>query len=176
VQWDNGAMKHVTPVSKRLWIGVWAIILSGCVTNPATTAGPERRTADEAAVRRTLADLERRINQSDPSFVDVFAKDAVIIPSAAPDVVGFDAIRTMYTNLMKQDSMTVHFSTGEVVVANDLAYERGTYTLKIIDKVSGKVLQDVKNKHHHILKRQPDGTWKTWRLMVSSAEPTPGQR
>src|SRR5450631_1310723 len=37
------------------------------------------------------------------------------------------------------------------IVANDLAYERGTYTLKIADKASGKVLQDVKNKHLHIL-------------------------
>jgi hypothetical protein len=33
------------------------------------------------------------------------------------------------------------------------------------------VLQDVKNKHIHILKRQSDGTWKTWRLMTNSAAP-----
>ena len=176
-EWDNGAMKHVAPIWKPLQVGVWAILLSGCVTNPAaTTGGPDKEKADEAAVRRTLADLEQRINRSDHSFVDVFAKDAVIIVPAAPDVVGFDAIQTMYTNLMKQDTMTVHFSTDEVVIASDLAYERGTYTLKIADKASGKVLQDVKNKHLHILKRQPDGTWKTWRMMVSNAEPTPGQK
>jgi uncharacterized protein (TIGR02246 family) len=138
--------------------------------------GAAKRDAEAAAIRRTFADLEQRINRSDPSFVDVFAKDAVIIAPGAPDVIGFDAIRTMYTDLMKQDSMTVHFSTDEVEVADDLAYERGTYTIKIADKASGKVLQDVKNKHLHILKRQPDGTWKTWRMMVSSAEPTPGQK
>ena len=82
----------------------------------------------------------------------------------------------MYIDLLKQDSMTVHFSTEEVEVAKDLAYERGTYTLKITDKASGKVLQDVKNKHLHILKRQPNGAWKTWRMMVSNAEATPGQK
>jgi uncharacterized protein (TIGR02246 family) len=170
-------MKDFAPIWRLVRVGAWAIILSGCVTNPAATrGGPDKEKADEAAVRRTLADLEQRINRSDPSFVDVFTKDAVIIAPAAPDVVGFDAIQTMYTDLMKQDSMTVHFSMDEVVIANDLAYERGTYTLKIADKASGKVLQDVKNKHLHILKRQPDGTWKTWRMMVSSAEPTPGQK
>jgi len=56
------------------------------------------------------------------------------------------------------------------VVSGNLAYEHGTYTLRIADKKTGKVLQDVKNKHIHILKRPPDGSWKTWRMMVGSAE------
>jgi len=169
-------MKHVFRGWKPLRVAALAVVLSGCASNRAgTTNAPEQPKAEEAAIRGTIAHLEQRINQGDPGFVDIFAKDAVIIAPAAPDVVGFDAIRTMYTDMLKQDSMTVHFSTGEVVVAGDLAYERGTYTLRIADKASGRVLQDVKNKHLHILKRQPDGTWKTWRMMVNSAEPTPGR-
>jgi uncharacterized protein (TIGR02246 family) len=148
--------------------------LGGCAMNRASiTGGSAQSKADEAAVRRTLADVEQRINQSDIGFVDVFAKDAVIIAPSAPDIVGFDAIRTMYSDLMKQASLTVHFSTQEVAVAGDFAYERGTYTLKISDRTNGHVLQNVTNKHLHILKRQPDGTWRTWRLMVNSAEPAP---
>jgi hypothetical protein len=53
----------------------------------------------------------------------------------------------------------------------NVAYEHGTYALRIADKKTGKVLQDVKNKHVHILKRQPDGSWKTWRMIVTPAEP-----
>jgi uncharacterized protein (TIGR02246 family) len=170
-------MKRVTHGWKPLQVAAIAVMLTGCASNPAgTTGGAERAKADEAAIRRTIAGLEQRINQGDAGFVDIFAKDAVIIAPAAPDVVGFEAIRTMYTDMLKQVSMTVHFSTDEVAVAGDLAYERGTYTLKIADKASGRVVQDVKNKHLHILKRQPDGTWKTWRMMVSSAEPTPAQK
>ncbi|HWF11257.1 MAG TPA: DUF4440 domain-containing protein [Bryobacteraceae bacterium] len=145
---------------------VIAAALSAC-----TKSAAHSRSADEAAVRRTLADTEHRINQDDPGFVTVFAKDAVIIAPSAPDISGYDAIRSMYEGLMKQDSMTVHFSTEEVAIAGDLAYERGTYTLRISDKATGKILQDATNKHLHILKRQPDGTWKTWRMMVSSAAP-----
>jgi uncharacterized protein (TIGR02246 family) len=160
-------MKRATHGCKALHVAVLAVALSGCASNHAS---------EEAAVRRTIADLERRINQGDPGFVDVFAKDAVIIAPGAPDIVGFDAIRTLYTGILKQASMTVHFATSEVVVAGDLAYEHGTYTLRIADEASGRGLQDVTNKHVHILKRQPDGMWKTWRMMVSSADPAPGRK
>jgi uncharacterized protein (TIGR02246 family) len=160
-------MKHVTRGWKPQQVAALTVLLVGCASSPRS---------DEATIRRTLANLEQRINQGDPGFVDIFAKDAVIIAPGAPDIVGFDAIKTMYTGIMKQASMAVHFSTDEIAVAGDLAYERGTYTLRIVDKASGKVVQDVKNKHLHILKRQPDGTWKTWRMMVSSAESTPAQK
>jgi uncharacterized protein (TIGR02246 family) len=148
-----------------------AMGLSGCASG-----SPDRAKADEAAVRQTIAGLEQRINQGDIGFVNVFANDAVIIAPSAPDIVGLDAIRKMYTDLMKQDAMTVHFSTEEVAVTGDTAFERGTYTLRITDKTTGRVLQDAKNKHVHIFKRQPDGTWKTWRMMVNSAESGPAQK
>jgi uncharacterized protein (TIGR02246 family) len=171
------AMKRVTPSWKLPQVAALAVMLGGCASNPAaTTRGPERVRMDEAAIRRSIAEIEQRINRGDPGFVDIFAKDAVIIAPAAPDVVGFDSIRTMYSDMMKRASMTVHFKTDEVAVAGDLAYERGTYTLKITDKATGRVVQDVKNKHLHIFKRQPDGTWKTWRMMVSSAEPAPDHK
>jgi uncharacterized protein (TIGR02246 family) len=153
-------------MKKSLLTVALAISLCGCAS----------KQSDEAAVRRTIADLEQRINQGDTGFVNVFANDAVIIAPSAPDVVGFDAIRKMYTDLMKQDSMTVHFSTEEVAVTGDMAFEHGTYTLRITDKTTGRVLQDARNKHVHIFKRQSDGTWKTWRMMVNSAEPAPAQK
>jgi uncharacterized protein (TIGR02246 family) len=149
----------------------------GCATKPVTaTHGSDQGKADESAIRRLLTETEQQINRGDLSFVNVFAQDAVIIAPAAPDVVGFDGIRSLYTSVMQQNSMTVHFSTEEIAVAGDLAYEHGTYTLRISDKHTGKVMQDVKNKHIHILKRQPDGGWKTWRMMVSSADPASSKK
>lgn len=156
----------------RLIAALMVAALGGCGTHSVSASDA----VDEAAVRRTLADTEQRINRGDLGFVDVFAKDAVIIAPSSPDIVGDVAIRSMYGDLLKHASMTVHFSTEEVVVAGDLAYERGTYTLRISDKSSGKVLQDVKNKHLHIFKRQPDGTWKTWRMMVNSADSPPNPK
>lgn len=148
-----------------------ATTLGACATKPAAgAAAADQSRADEGAIRQLIANLEKQINAGDIAFVDVFAKDAAIIAPSAPDITGYDAIRAMYADVMKQASMTVHFSTEEIAVAGNLAYEHGTYTLRMVDKKTGKVLQDVKNKHVHILKRQPDGSWKTWRMMVSSAE------
>ena len=167
--WKNGVMIRPVCRSKFTFVVLMAALLVGCSAKPTAATS----NADEAAVRQTLAKVEQRINQGDPGFVDVFDRDAVIIAPSAADVVGFDAIRSMYTGLMEKTAMNVHFSTEEVAVAGDLAYEHGTYTLKITDKASGKTLQDVKNKHIHIMKRQADGSWKTWRMMVSSAESAP---
>jgi uncharacterized protein (TIGR02246 family) len=172
-RWDNLSMTPQVRRSKLIFTALMAAALCGCGTQPSIAGGPDRARADDAAVRRTLADVERRINQGDLGFVDVFAKDAVIIAPSAPDIVGYDAIRKLYEDVMKQASMKVHFATEEVTVAGDLAYEHGTYTFQVVDKTSGKTLQDVRNKHIHILKRQLDGTWKTWRMMVSGAEPAP---
>jgi uncharacterized protein (TIGR02246 family) len=164
-------------VSPPAALAVVIAMLGACGTAPSTvSSGPEKTKADEAAVRQTLADTARRINDGDLGFVEVFAKDAVIIAPSAPDIVGYEAIHKLYSDLMKQSSMTVHFSTDEVAIAGDLAYERGTYTLHISDKATRRTLQDARNKHLHILKRQPDGSWKTWRMMVNSDEPAPAQK
>ncbi len=153
-------------------LAVAALTLTACATKPdPTIAQAAQSRADEAAVRQLLANVEKQINAGDLGFVNVFAKDAVIIAPSAPDIKGYDAIRALYEGMMKQASMTVHFSTEEVAVSGNLAYEHGTYTLRIADKKTGKVLQDVKNKHVHIFKRQPDGSWKTWRMIVTPAEP-----
>ncbi len=146
--------------------------LSGCAAPPAPAATrPDRSEADAAAIRRTLADLEQRVNRDDIGFVDVFTSDAVVIAPDTPDVVGIDAIRALYTDTLAKMHLTMHFTTEEIVVEGDLAYERGRYTLKVSDKASGQVLQDATNRHIHIMKRQPEGSWKTWRMMVVAAPP-----
>jgi hypothetical protein len=51
-----------------------------------------------------------------------------------------------------------------------IAYERGTYDLTITDKATARELSKVTNRHVHILKQQPNGDWKTWRMFTNSAE------
>lgn len=41
------------------------------------------------------------------------------------------------------------------------------------DKASGQVVCAATSRHIHILKRQDDGSWKTWRMMSNSAQPLP---
>lgn len=159
------------PTRTTLALAVVAIVaLSGCAAPPAPAAtAPDRTEADAAAIRRTLDDLEQRVNRGDIGFVDVFTGDAVVVAPDTPDVVGIDSIRSLYADTLAKVNLKMHFTTEEVVVAGDLAYERGRYTLQVTDKASGQVLQDVTNRHIHMMKRQPDGSWKTWRMMVVAA-------
>ena len=128
--------------------------------------------ADVASVRAFLADAEKKFNTNDPDvFMPIFTDDAVIMGQGSADITGHDAIRAEYENALKQVGMELAFASGEVRVMGDLAYEQGTYTVKVSDKASHKVVQEIKNRHIHILRRQADGTWKTWRMMTNSAEP-----
>jgi uncharacterized protein (TIGR02246 family) len=169
-------MAHQTVSLGRYGIAVlMAVTLAGCATPPAADPiAPVSTEADETAIRQVLADTQQRFNAGDlDAFMPVFASDAVIMAPSAPDVVGFEAIRTMYRDAFEQVAMQVNFSTDEIEVFGDLAYERGTYTLHVSDKASGEVIQEVENRHIHIFRRQADGSWKTWRMMVNVAEPTP---
>jgi hypothetical protein len=88
------------------------------------------------------------------------------------DALGKDAIRALYANALAATSLHVRFHTEEIASHGDLAYERGTYDLDVTDKTTGRNLQTVTRSHVHILKKQPNGDWKTWRMFTDSTQPT----
>jgi uncharacterized protein (TIGR02246 family) len=152
-----------------LFVATLALSACSAPAPPPGAAEPDPQAAAIAAVRRTLDETERRINANDIGFVSVFADDAVIVAPGTPDISGIEAIRKTYTDLLNQATVAVDFRPAEILVMGDYAYERGTYTMTVTQKTTGTVLQDVRNNDMHIFKRQADGTWKTWRMMVNSA-------
>jgi ketosteroid isomerase-like protein len=99
----------------------------------------------------------------------VFTEDAVQFNPGMPDVVGRDAIRRLYADALSQNDIKVQFHTREVVVAGDIAYEGGTYDIILKPRNDPKAASiTVTNRHVHVLKRQADGAWKTWRMMTNS--------
>jgi uncharacterized protein (TIGR02246 family) len=151
------------------------VALAACTQRSSETASPSATAADVAAIEALLAEIERTFEAGDlEAAMTVFADDAVIMGQGAPDVAGAEAIRAMYAGLLDQFAVSADLTSEEIEVAGDLAYERGTYTLTLTQKSDGQVLADLKNRYVHIFKRQPDGAWKEWRMMVNSAEPAPG--
>ena len=67
----------------------------------------------------------------------------------------------------------MRFDTEELVVAGDLAYERGTYHVEAAPVGSDEMVPTMSARHIHIFRRQADGQWKGWRLFESSSEGTP---
>lgn len=159
-------------VSSKL-VACFALLLplAACVTEPAETKIAENAEAESAGVKQFVTQIQDSFNSGDlDRAMTVFADDAIIMGNGIPDVNGIQAIRALYDDMMKQASLDVQFSTDEIRVFGDLAYERGTYRVRMMDKASGKALPEIHNRHVHIFKRQPDGNWKTWRLMVNSPE------
>lgn len=128
-----------------------------------------------AAVKRQLAISEEAFNSGDVDrAVTIFADDAVVIAGSQPVVEGRQAIEQVYRDLMGAYDFMFKLHTIEMVHAGDLVYERGDYTLKLVDKTTGDIFADLHNNHMHIFRKQPDGSWKTWRMMTNTAtEPTP---
>ena len=151
------------------------LALLGCAGEPTThQASPGVSATDVAAIRSLLNRIQQTFNSGDlNAFMPVFADDAVLLAPGAPDAVGRDAIRAVYEAALDQANMQVAFKTQEIKVSGDLAFERGTYTIHVTDKTSGRPLAEATNRHIHIFRRQPDGAWKTWRMMVNVAAPAP---
>ena len=126
---------------------------------------------DVASVHAFIDSLATRFNTGQlDSFMGVFTDDAEIISQGYPDIVGKKAIHDVYAAAMAQYGMRVAFHTTEVKVAGDMAYERGTYEVAYSDKASGKLMMTTQARHVHILLRQPDGTWRTWRMITNTAQ------
>lgn len=161
-----------------MWMHRAAFGFLSCVILLAAGAGkfsvsaPTARsaTADDTSVRAFLAHVQQSFNSGDfENFMQVFTEDAMQLSAGLPDTVGRPAIRKVYEQALADNDIKVEFHTLEIKVAGDLAYERGTYTLHINRRSDGAHVADVTNRHMHILRRQQDGSWKTWRMMTNSA-------
>jgi uncharacterized protein (TIGR02246 family) len=142
-------------------------------------SGAAKTAEDVAQIRGLLERIQTSFNSGDlDAFMPVFADDALMMAPGAPTAVGRDAIRAVYDGALAQVDMQVAFNTEEIEVSGDLGFERGTYTIHVMDKTDHKHLAEIKNRHIHVFKRQADGSWKTWRMMtngIDAAAPAPSR-
>jgi ketosteroid isomerase-like protein len=74
-------------------------------------------------------------------------------------LVGKDAIRAWTENIYKQFTVQGKYTSADVVVAGDWAFERITSTLTMKPVAGGEPVQEVATGMH-IYRRQADGSWK----------------
>jgi ketosteroid isomerase-like protein len=143
------------------------VSLFGALTSHAQDAA-----ADTAKIHTLLDGLEVIFAKGDiDGAMQAFTGDAIIFAENGADIVGAEAIRAAYSGMMSAFNVELAFNTAQVEVLGDTAYEQGTFSIKLTDKVSGQVASDTTSRHIHILKRQADGSWKTWRMMSNTPAP-----
>jgi ketosteroid isomerase-like protein len=148
------------------------LCLAGC--QPQTEApGTPERAEDEAAIRAVLDGIATDFSAGKIEEMFSYYQDDVLVSApGAPDIIGKQAWReSLDASLPKGLDMDLVFNTDELEISGDMAYERGTYAIKIVDPATPAQSTTIGGRHIHIFKRQPDGGWKGWRLMENSPDP-----
>jgi uncharacterized protein (TIGR02246 family) len=152
-------------------VALAALLLAGCGGGKPATVD---KAADEAAIRQVLADVGRHFDAGDyDAMLALYTDDVIVSAPGMPDTIGKEAWRKgIETTLPQGVKMKLRFDTQEIEIGGDLAYERGTFVVEVLD-AAGAAQPVSGGRHIHMFKRQADGSWKGWRLMENSADPTP---
>jgi ketosteroid isomerase-like protein len=148
-------MKHVA-------IGVFftAFLTAGC--DSATTSDPaaDRQAIATASARFQAAENAGSVDQ----FRSHFADDLVMMaPNSAP-VTGGDSVAALMREFHDAFTVQVEYSSQEIVVSGDWAFDRGTERYTLTPKAGGAPIQRSGN-YLYVYQRQKDGSWKQSRVI-----------
>jgi ketosteroid isomerase-like protein len=136
---------------------------------------------DVPAVRYIIDSLNDRIatlisaGQAD-SASTLFASDVWQMPPNMMPLVGRDSLRTFWTNMTKSGKVEFDLHAQDVIAADSIAVERGSYNLKYAARPGAPIPSFVDHGNYVVLWRQDaDGHWRiVWDAPVSTVPmPTP---
>lgn len=145
-------MKKLFPIVATMLV----FALSGCAPPAVDTA------AEEAAIREMDVEWMNAANAKDVErMLGLYTDDASLYPPNLAIVTGKEAIRTYYSQLVESPGFVTSLETTNVGIssAGDLAYSAGTSEETINDPEGNPVTTS--GKWVVVLKKQPDGTWKS---------------
>lgn len=149
---------------------VLAILCAACTQPQRAGSSPE---ADVAAVS-TLR--EREVAAADAgdvaALLELRTDDFVAMPPDQPPVRGKEAVEEFLNGMFAQVELDETVVSEAVVVADDLAYDRGTFSGTVRPKGGGESMS-VDGKYLWILERQADGSWRYAVQMWSNNAPAP---
>ena len=134
------------------------------------------------AAATELDDLRRRLEHAENThdaqmFVDLMTDDvAVMVPDypvqegkkAAGDFV-CGVTEWMRENLERH----ITYASDEVRVVGDLGFDRGTFAFTVAGKDEGAERKRIRGKYFYIYRRE-SGSWKIWRVIMSTDEDEEG--
>ncbi len=130
---------------------------------------------DPASARRAIDSLQTRIEtwtaagQAD-SVAGLFAENGWQMTPNGPPLVGRDSIRTFWARSFRNGQWQIELETAELVGADSLAVERGTYSVRFTALPSSPIQSFGDNGNHLTVWRLgEDGRWRIqWDAIVST--------
>lgn len=107
---------------------------------------------------------ERAENQGDPSIIDRYAAaDVVAMPPGNPPIVGADASKNFLREWFSRFDVEVEYTSEEIVVSGDLAFDHGTAFQRMVPKGEG---DPIEGTHSYLwVYRRTEQEWKQIRAI-----------
>lgn len=116
----SSAIKSYLPIATLISL---ALLVVAC--QPAAEAA--KRAEDLAAIKQIPADWQAAVHAGDAAAIaDLFADDAIVMPSNAPAIVGKEAIQSADQPYFDRFTVKQTSDQVEVEIAGDWALDRGT--------------------------------------------------
>jgi uncharacterized protein (TIGR02246 family) len=168
--------------SRRWFIAVW-VAISAQACSSATPQAETKGTTEadsQAAVTAINAVRNQEIGHFSAGHADsvlaLFTSDVQFLPPNEAAVQGRDGLAKWMSDTFAAATVSGQYLTSDVTVSGDLAVDRYTGVLTAKPK-SGAPAVEEQLKGVHILKKQPDGTWKiavdVWNTNAPSAPAPP---
>lgn len=161
---------------QRLVAGV-AVALGFLACAPAAKTPPQDTTADKAAVDAIRNHELAALNAGNiDSLMVVYADDIDMMAPGYPAARGTAAVREMAMGMLKDATVSANYTSSAVEVIGDVAIDRYTLTMTVTPKAGGVPMTE-QMKGLHVLRKQPDGTWRivqdTWNADGPPPAPPP---
>ena len=154
-------MKHTAWIVSALFVGLLACAEGN---RTASEAGVEAARAEIAAAIRSW---ENVWEQGDAAAAAAgFTEDAINMRPGAVSDVGRSAVETMASDFLSGVTVTeVTFTTEELDIFGDMAYELGSFVQRYTD---GNTEVTQQSRYMAVWQRGDDGTWRYHRFLFNN--------
>ena len=141
-----------------------------CSSVPHATTADQRERLDR--IRR---ETEAAENESSVERMRVhMAEDVVMMAPNMPAVTGAANAGQAMRQFFAAFDVQIQYTSSEIVVAGDWAFDRGVYRQTLTPRQGGTPLQET-GKYLWVYRRTPEGSWKQARVIWNSSDPLPAR-
>ena len=97
-------------------------------------------------------------------FTHAAAEDVVLMPPNAPPVVGRAVAVAFMREFLGTFDLQIRYSSDEVQVRGELAFDRGTYSQTLTPRSGGAPIRE-SGQYLWLYARRPDGSWEFLRVI-----------
>lgn len=144
-------------------------VVIGCSSVPQVATPDHRNRLD--GIRRETEAAEN--DESVDRMRVHMAEDVVMMAPNMPPVTGAANAAEAMRQFFGAFEVQIRYTSTEIVVAGDWAFDRGTYSQTLTPKRGGAAHNET-GKYLWLYRRAPDGSWKQARVIWNGSDPLPG--